>query len=122
MLLLLIVFGLILLFRGSAIARIVGATVKANSNEFDQRVNMWVFEELVDGKKLSEIINTQHENIKYLPGKKLPNNIVGFIYLICFFIYFYIFAGCRYQCRRGLQGFGCSDFCGASPVCVKNLQ
>ena len=28
---------------------------------------MWVFEEEVDGEKLTEIINTTHENVKYLP-------------------------------------------------------
>lgn len=27
------------------------------------------------GGKLSEIINTRHENVKYLPGKKLPENV-----------------------------------------------
>lgn len=37
---------------------------------------MWVFEEMIDGKKLSEIINTTHENVKYLPGKILPANVV----------------------------------------------
>ena len=31
------------------------------------QVRMWVFEEEVDGQKLTEIINTQHENVKYLP-------------------------------------------------------
>jgi len=36
---------------------------------------MWVYEELIDGKKLTEIINTQHENVKYLPGIKLPENV-----------------------------------------------
>jgi len=41
-------------------------------------VKMWVYEELVDGKKLTEIINTTHENVKYLPGKKLPENVVSF--------------------------------------------
>lgn len=41
---------------------------------------MWVFEELVNGQKLSEIINTQHENVKYLPGKKLPKNVVRIFY------------------------------------------
>ena len=35
---------------------------------FDQ-VNMWVFEEMVNGEKLTDIINTRHENVKYLPGK-----------------------------------------------------
>lgn len=38
---------------------------------------MYVYEEMVDGRKLSEIINTQHENVKYLPGHKLPVNIVA---------------------------------------------
>jgi glycerol-3-phosphate dehydrogenase (NAD+) len=36
---------------------------------------MWVYEEEVEGGKLSEIINTRHENVKYLPGKKLPENV-----------------------------------------------
>lgn len=38
---------------------------------------MYVYEEIVDGRKLSEIINEQHENVKYLPGHKLPENIVS---------------------------------------------
>ena len=38
---------------------------------------MYVYEEMIDGKKLTEIINTQHENVKYLPGHKLPPNIVS---------------------------------------------
>jgi glycerol-3-phosphate dehydrogenase (NAD+) len=40
-------------------------------------VNIYVYEEMVDGKKLTEIINTQHENVKYLPGYKLPENVVA---------------------------------------------
>ncbi len=39
---------------------------------------MWVFEEKVDGHKLTKIINTQHENVKYLPGIRLPPNVVAF--------------------------------------------
>lgn len=38
---------------------------------------MYVFEELIDGKKLTEIINETHENVKYLPGHKLPANVVS---------------------------------------------
>ena len=38
---------------------------------------MWVFEEEINGKKLSEIINTDHENVKYLPNIKLPTNVVA---------------------------------------------
>lgn len=38
---------------------------------------MYVFEEMIEGKKLTEIINEQHENVKYLPGHKLPANVVS---------------------------------------------
>lgn len=38
---------------------------------------MYVYEEMIDGKKLTEIINETHENVKYLPGKKLPPNVVS---------------------------------------------
>jgi len=62
---------------GSAIARIIGSTVKLHNGIFDANVKMWVYEEMVDGKKLTEIINTQHENVKYLPGKKIPENVVA---------------------------------------------
>lgn len=64
-----------LLVRGSAIAKIIGHNVKA-SNRFDPMVKMWVYEEMIDGRKLTEIINTEHENVKYLPGHKLPKNVV----------------------------------------------
>lgn len=37
---------------------------------------MYVFEEIINGRKLTEIINEDHENVKYLPGHKLPANVV----------------------------------------------
>uniref|UniRef100_A0A8C2ZM42 Glycerol-3-phosphate dehydrogenase [NAD(+)] n=1 Tax=Cyclopterus lumpus TaxID=8103 RepID=A0A8C2ZM42_CYCLU len=61
---------------GSAIAKIVGANA-AKYDTFDSTVNMWVFEETVNGRKLTEIINTDHENLKYLPGHKLPSNVLA---------------------------------------------
>lgn len=61
---------------GSAVAAIIGRNV-AKSKQFDPIVKMWVFEELLNGRKLTEIINTDHENIKYLPGHKLPENVVA---------------------------------------------
>ncbi|XP_077368778.1 glycerol-3-phosphate dehydrogenase [NAD(+)], cytoplasmic isoform X1 [Festucalex cinctus] len=61
---------------GSAIAKIVGANAARNS-KFDNTVKMWVFEELVNGRKLTEMINTDHENVKYLPGHKLPANVLA---------------------------------------------
>jgi len=57
---------------GSAIARLVGANTARFPERFVKDVNMWVFEEEVDGRKLTEIINTEHENVKYLPGRPLP--------------------------------------------------
>uniref|UniRef100_A0A0P4WGN0 Glycerol-3-phosphate dehydrogenase [NAD(+)] n=1 Tax=Scylla olivacea TaxID=85551 RepID=A0A0P4WGN0_SCYOL len=61
---------------GSAIAKIVGNNV-TKFDQFDNEVKMYVYEEMIDGKKLTEIINTTHENVKYLPGKKLPSNVVA---------------------------------------------
>uniref|UniRef100_J3S8S5 Glycerol-3-phosphate dehydrogenase [NAD(+)] n=1 Tax=Crotalus adamanteus TaxID=8729 RepID=J3S8S5_CROAD len=61
---------------GSAIAKIIGQNTKS-SNQFDPVVKMWVFEELINGRKLTEIINQEHENVKYLPGHKIPPNVVA---------------------------------------------
>ncbi|GCC21042.1 hypothetical protein chiPu_0000198 [Chiloscyllium punctatum] len=61
---------------GSAIAKIVGNNVQ-KIQKFATTVNMWVFEELVNGRKLTEILNQEHENVKYLPGYKLPENVVA---------------------------------------------
>lgn len=36
---------------------------------------MWVFEEEVEGRKLTDWINNNHENRKYLPGFELPSNL-----------------------------------------------
>jgi len=40
-------------------------------------VKMWVYQELIDGKNLTDIINTEHENVKYLPGIKFTENVVA---------------------------------------------
>ncbi|XP_078375974.1 glycerol-3-phosphate dehydrogenase [NAD(+)], cytoplasmic-like isoform X1 [Oculina patagonica] len=60
---------------GSVISRIVGANVKDHPDLFQEEVQMYVYEELVEGKKLTDIINTEHENVRYLKGFKLPENI-----------------------------------------------
>jgi glycerol-3-phosphate dehydrogenase (NAD+) len=64
---------------GSAIATLVGRNCRILVN-CDNEVNMWVYEEMVeteDGsmQKLTDVINTQHENVKYLPGIRLPENV-----------------------------------------------
>ena len=62
---------------GSAIAKIVGQNTAAHPDLFVKETPMWVFEEEIKGRKLTEIINTDHENVKYLPGRKLPENILA---------------------------------------------
>lgn len=64
---------------------------------FEEQIKMYVYEEKVgiadrlpavyrvlnvlgsqiDGRNLTEIINEKHENVKYLPGIELPDNIVA---------------------------------------------
>ena len=63
---------------GSAIATKVGLNCE-RLPYFENRVNMWVYEETVEfngeKRKLTDVINRHHENVKYLPGIKLPCNI-----------------------------------------------
>eukprot|EP01083_Nonionella_stella_P195644 720537_1 len=65
---------------GSAIARLVGKNCDRLSH-CESKVNMWVYEEMVEvdgeSRKLTDVINSQHENVKYLPGVKLPSNVVA---------------------------------------------
>lgn len=62
---------------GTAVAKLVAENCAEKSEIFQKQVNMWVFEEDIDGRKLTEIINTEHENVKYLPDVKLPENLVA---------------------------------------------
>lgn len=56
----------------------MGNNIAKHSTQFDPVINMWVYEEtLPDGSLLSHVINNQHENPKYLPGIKLPENVVA---------------------------------------------
>jgi len=68
---------------GTAIAKIVGDNVAARPGLFDQTVKMWVFDEKVTCPKTAkqrsivDVINETHENVKYLPGIKLPHTVVA---------------------------------------------
>ncbi|PVH13614.1 glycerol-3-phosphate dehydrogenase [NAD(+)] [Candidozyma duobushaemuli] len=53
---------------GTTIAKILAENAAARPHLFKHFVDMWVFEEKVDGRNLTEIINTDHENVRYLPG------------------------------------------------------
>ncbi|CAF4518458.1 unnamed protein product, partial [Rotaria sp. Silwood2] len=48
-------------------------------NTFEKEIRICIYEEITNGRKLTEIINQQHENIKYLPGHKLPHNVVAYL-------------------------------------------
>lgn len=77
---------------GSTIAKIVAENTKANPKIFEPEVQMWVYEEEVEipkdsphydasvgdaKQKITSIINKYHENVKYLPGIKLPDNVIA---------------------------------------------
>lgn len=77
--------------RGSTIAKIVAENTKAHPDVFEEQVQMWVFEEDVQvpesskhcskygdkSYKLTQLINETHENVKYLPDVRLPDNLVA---------------------------------------------
>jgi len=63
---------------GSAISIMIGTNAERLLH-VESHVNMWVFEEEIQYKgetrKLSHVINQDHENVKYLPNIELPHNI-----------------------------------------------
>ena len=66
---------------GCAIATVLGRNA-ARLPFCNDNVNMWVFDEEVtvpsddeSTAMLSDVINNLHENVKYLPGVKLPPNV-----------------------------------------------
>eukprot|EP00536_Pseudo-nitzschia_multiseries_P005137 jgi/Psemu1/318576/estExt_fgenesh1_pm.C_930016 len=66
---------------GSAIATVIGSNC-ARHESLDTTVNMYVHQEritLEDGTtgNISDIINERHENVKYLPGISIPENVVA---------------------------------------------
>ncbi|KAG1466919.1 hypothetical protein G6F56_004601 [Rhizopus delemar] len=60
---------------GSAVGKIIGENVLKYPGLFEPKVNQWVFEEDYHGQKLTEVINREHENPKYLPNIKFPSNL-----------------------------------------------
>ncbi|CCH59004.1 hypothetical protein TBLA_0B01610 [Henningerozyma blattae CBS 6284] len=62
---------------GTTIAKVVAENTNNYPQLFQSKVDMWVFQEQIDGRNLTDIINTQHENVKYLPNIKLPENLVA---------------------------------------------
>jgi len=52
--------------RGSAVAKITAENLKEHDKLFHPVLNLWVYEEIVNGEKLSYLINTKRENVKYV--------------------------------------------------------
>ena len=60
------------------IGTVIADSISINIRRLPQyihKVRWWVFHEIINGEKLSDIINSKHENVKYLPGKQLSNII-----------------------------------------------
>lgn len=61
---------------GSAIGNVLGRYLQEGSELFESEIKIWILEEQLEGgKSLCDEINRQNENIKYLPGLKLPENV-----------------------------------------------
>lgn len=53
----------------------LGCREQDPADEFVDDIDVWVFEEDYEGRKLSEIINETKTNPKYFPGHHLGDNI-----------------------------------------------
>ena len=79
---------------GTTIAKVVAENVHEHPDLFEREVQMWVYEEdcqippsskhyradselCAKPNKLTHLINSLHENVKYLPNIPLPTNIVA---------------------------------------------
>ncbi|KAL4940240.1 hypothetical protein BDV06DRAFT_197150 [Aspergillus oleicola] len=78
---------------GSTIGKILAENTSQPEHKdiFQKEVRMWVFEEDIEvpedsphrskygdkKQKLTQVINETHENVKYLPGTRLPDNLVA---------------------------------------------
>lgn len=60
---------------GTTIAKVVAENTAEKPHLFQPNVNVWVFDEKIGDRMLTDIINSDHENTRYLPGVKLPHNL-----------------------------------------------
>ena len=67
--------------RASALAMILGKNVRKYKC-FENEIKMWVYEEIIDGRKLTDIINTEHENVKYPDPTKSTESFTPRIFLV----------------------------------------
>ncbi len=65
---------------GTAISNEIALNINQNSqlkDRFCNNIQMWVYGEIYEDRNLSQIINENHENPKYLPGIKLSPNVIA---------------------------------------------
>ena len=63
---------------GTVIGRIAAERAVELPRTFVRDVKIWLKDEkCADGAMLAETINKRHENVKYLPGVKLPENLIA---------------------------------------------
>lgn len=60
---------------GTTIGFMVSKNVLKKSEIFNKEILIWGISEDFEGRNISELINTEHENKKYLPGIKLEENL-----------------------------------------------
>ena len=60
---------------GTTMARRVALNMEEQYPNEEHEIKMWVFEEVVDGQLLTEVINNERVNVKYLPNITLPKSI-----------------------------------------------
>ena len=61
---------------GTSIARIIALNAKSSSL-FDSHVYIWIRDEPYEDVTLTEYVNANHENPKYLPKIQLPENLIA---------------------------------------------
>ena len=65
--------------RASALSIILGKNVRKYKC-FENEIKMWVYEEMIDGRKLTDIINTEHENVKYPDSNQSGESFISRIF------------------------------------------
>lgn len=63
---------------GTAVARRVGLNLLDGTTAYPATfVKLWMVDEVLEGRSLVDIVSMDHENPKYLPGVKIPHNVVA---------------------------------------------
>jgi glycerol-3-phosphate dehydrogenase (NAD+) len=60
---------------GTAISRRIAKNVGVSHAGYHKLVYMWLMEEIINGRNLTDIINADNVNVKYLPDVALPKNL-----------------------------------------------